>query len=39
MDASDLLGVQESAHFNIWHIWCESVNEIYTIKKLPLHTV
>lgn len=39
MDASDLLGVQEAAHFNIWQIWHESVNAIYTVKKLSQHKV
>lgn len=34
MEASDLLGVQEAAHFNIWQIWRESVNGNYTAKKI-----
>lgn len=37
MDASDLLGVQEAACFNIWHIWHEHVNGIYTVKNY-VHT-
>lgn len=39
MDASDLLGVQEAACFNIWHIWHECVNGICTVKKLCPHKV
>lgn len=34
MEASDLLGVQEAARFNVWQIWHESVNGNHIAKKI-----